>query len=144
MLCFFQHKSTLLYCMLPRQLKLSSHNNNCNVFHAFYLIGIDLLQLSMCMFYMYLLFKCWFCLLVGFFFKCYGSRILHKHESGCSMSSRPKKLNFFQIRSLCILVSSVRCPGPCHVPKVCHFFQPLSMFFGWVRNDMLVILTNST
>lgn len=47
-----QHKSTLLYCTLPRSLKLSSHNNNCNVFHPFCLIGIDLLKLSTVMFYM--------------------------------------------------------------------------------------------
>lgn len=47
-----QHKSTLLYYILPRLLKLSSHNNNCNVFHLFCLIGIDLLKLSMVMFYM--------------------------------------------------------------------------------------------
>lgn len=74
-----QHKSTLLYCMLPRYLKLSSHNNNCSVFHPFYLIGIDLLKLSMCMFYMYQLFKycfVWFVFFLGY----YGLRILHEHE----------------------------------------------------------------
>lgn len=97
-----QHKSTLLYCILPRWLKLSSHNNNCNVFHSFYLIGIDLNYLWVCFIY-----SC--CLRVGFFFvlKHYGLRILQKHLFSCSMSQR-----------LQVLISSRFIP--------CVFWSPLS------------------